>query len=67
MRRRTRLLGTMLAGLFLLGCSRQVEEATQKVIDEGTGKTQVETYQRLQRQVREMNRDREKQFDEANQ
>ena len=48
----------------LSGCSRQAQEETQKVIDYGTGKKQVETYRQLQGQIRTIRREKAKQFEE---
>jgi len=49
---------------MMAGCSKQAEEATQKVIDYGTGKTQVETYQQLKQQIKTLNEERSRQFEE---
>ena len=52
--------------LLLIGCSSQKQEdATQKVIDSATGKTQVDTYQQLQKQIKTIHQEETKQFDEA--
>ena len=51
---------------MMIGCSQKTEEATQKVIDAGTGKSQIGTYQQLQKQIKTINKERSKQFDEMN-
>ena len=51
--------------LFMIGCSgKKGEDTAQKVIDYGTGKTQVDTYQQLKKQIKTINQERSKQFDE---
>ena len=49
---------------FLAGCSREAKEDARKVIDYGTGKSQVETYQQLRKQIRSVTEEHEKQLKE---
>ena len=63
---REMLLSVWLALSLLIGCSSQKQEdATQKVIDSATGKTQVDTYQQLQKQIKTIRQEETKQFDET--
>lgn len=59
-----KILGIGLALFIVGGCSKGVEEAVQEGIDYGTGKTQVDAYQRLQKQIKTMNEERSQQFKE---
>ena len=62
---RTRFFLTCLTLLLVTGCSSQKQEdPTQKVIDSVTGKTQVDTYQQLQKQIKDIDQKKSKQFDE---
>ena len=47
-----RFLVVSVAVFLMMGCSQDQENSVQKVIDYGTGKTQVETYQRLKQQIK---------------
>ena len=56
----------ILIGLLILilgGCSQKAQDAAQKAIDAGTGKSQVETYQQLQKQIRSVTEEHRKQFE----
>jgi len=48
------LLWGPLASLLIIGCGGGAEEATQEMIDHGTGKRQVETYLKLKQQIRDI-------------
>ena len=63
---RQQLLRACLAFLLIMtGCSgKKGEDATQKLIDYGTGKTQVETYQGVRRQLKSINEKKSQQFNE---
>lgn len=62
---RNRFFSTCLTLLLVTGCSNQKQEdSTQKVIDSVTGKTQVDTYQQLQKQIKDVDQQKSKQFDE---
>lgn len=61
---RRKILGIGLVLFMIAGCSKQAEETTQKVIDYGTGKTQVDTYQRLKTQIKTINEKNSQQFEE---
>jgi len=51
--------------LLVLGCSGEKgEDDVQEVIDYGTGKSQVDTYQRLRTQIKDIQQEREGQFEE---
>ena len=66
MRYRNVFLSTCLTFFLATGCSNQKQEdATQKVIDSATGKTQVDTYQQLQKQIKTIHQEETKQFDET--
>ena len=55
-----------LALFLIIGCSgKKGEDTTQKVIDYGTGKAQVETYQELKKQIRAIHQEETKQFDDT--
>ncbi len=58
------ILGIVLMLFIVVGCSKGAEETTQKVIDYGTGKTQVDMYQRLKAQIKTMNEENAQQFDQ---
>ena len=63
---RNQLFGLLLTLFLILGCSpKKTEESTQKVIDYTTGKTQVDTYQQLKKQIRTIHQEETRQFDEA--
>ena len=54
----------MLAGL-LLGCSQRQQQQANEALDYGTGKTQVEAYQRVKEQVHAIRDDEARQLDDA--
>ena len=61
-----KFVGLLLVVLLIAGCSsRGEEDATQKVIDYGTGKKQVDSYQQLKTQIKTIRKEEERQFDEA--
>lgn len=62
--RQWKILGIGLVLFIIAGCSKGAEETTQKVIDYGTGKTQVETYQNLRREIKAINEKNSQQFEE---
>ncbi len=43
--------------LVIVGCSRQQQEEAGEVLDYSTGKTQVETYQRVKTQLKTIQQD----------
>ena len=59
-------LGIPMALFLIMGCSKAkaANDATQKVIDYETGKTQVDTYQGLKKQIKTLQQQESKQFDE---
>ena len=60
------LCGCLMLLVMTTGCSgKKEEETTQKLIDYGTGKTQVDTYQQLKKQIKTIKEDESKQFNDA--
>ena len=59
-----KILGIVLLLFIVAGCSKEAQETTQKAIDYGTGKTQVDAYQRLKQDIQTMNEERSEQFEE---
>jgi len=65
---RYRMVFAVWLSVFLtLGCSqaKKADQATQEVVDYGTGKTQVESYQGLQKQIKGIAKEEARQFDET--
>ena len=59
-----KILGIVLVMFIVVGCSKGAEETTQKVIDYGTGKAQVDAYQNLRKQIKTINEKNSQQLEE---
>ena len=59
-----KIVSITVAVLCLMGCSKRGNEAVQRVINGGTGKTQVDTYMQLKRQIKAINQENAKRLDE---
>ena len=60
---RSGLMGVVLFFPFVIGCSGEKgEDKVQKIIERGTGKTQVDTYQNLKKQIRSIKREKDRQL-----
>jgi len=56
-----KFLCVCLASFFLIGCSgKDKEDTLQKTVDTGTGKTQVDAYLKLKKQIKAIQQEQNK-------